>query len=877
MFNDNCAQMSFHVSSRVETRLPKRTLVGSVNFICVWILLSAANMLPAIGAQPYDGAGPFRLMHRNDRQGLDTLLSRGRVRPSELLTSDASTGTSLGQRTIFRDVVTGAEVWRLTNLPQGVVRHVYSIWPAWNANGRILQVQFSPSGGRAFVDGESGAISDGDKVRGGVWSPTEPDIVYTTASWNATIAVVAYDIAQGKVLRGIGPGGSGPGLEVSDDGKWLCWAFGGQDQAMIWAVARSDGSLCRMCSAAGGILSQKSPATFDPPPLQPPITDLDPRAIAGGMHSIHFTRAPDHSVSMDFNLRLKNGDWRVEQRVYSLEGKLMYVQKTRTGHTVRSPDGSFMFGETSHGYGKYDPIADRFFDPLNVADVYEGHISWTGYDPRWVAVSWHTRYGAEVTRVSMRPDNSIVRLCGVCPQTPQAGAYNNLAFACQSPDATKILFMSSMSGSVNEYVVVAANPRAPKLAGRWTREGFQLTIVPDPLSREIRRFKVYRAESNGGSYTEIGRIERSPHEPVFPIKPLVYLVKDASRAGEATFSVRAEEWSGLSSRYSDAVSTDGKPLPFCIEAEAQAFQGFKEGFDPRAAGDMDYLLVPSTSEECSLAMYNGLTDAQVWARVSGDGSLTAVSRDQMRSIARREYASWTWVNLGKLSGKITIKSHSPGFKIDRFYVAPAGQRPEGIGPDYAVAPAFSKLVPTGVHAKCLSPFAAKITWEFVPGARYYNVYASDHSDFTPAQSNLLYSPPAGAELAIDWGIKPAVRCYYKVVAVDADGSLSKPSSAVAIIAPRLPTETLQLQAENGEGATVVSDPSAADGKSATLESGKTLRFKFTTKTEGNFVIWNSFRCDHARALRLHVTIDNVRFDTRDMTYDYAMLFGRVIA
>ncbi|MCL2639650.1 MAG: hypothetical protein FWD53_02280, partial [Phycisphaerales bacterium] len=78
----------------------------------------------------YDGQGPWLFLDRPIKwQGLDTLMSRGRVRLSELLLTDklpegmppARFGVTASVRTIFRDLYTGAEVWRLTNLTSGGV------------------------------------------------------------------------------------------------------------------------------------------------------------------------------------------------------------------------------------------------------------------------------------------------------------------------------------------------------------------------------------------------------------------------------------------------------------------------------------------------------------------------------------------------------------------------------------------------------------------------------------------------------------------------------------------------------------------------------------------------------------------------------------
>ena len=104
----------------------------------------------------YDGRGRFRLHNPPLRdQGLKTLLSRGRVKPEGLMTVRTKGSiTWASDRTIFRDSMTGAEVWRLTNLPSGIVRHSYSGVPAWNANGRFIQFVI-PTRGSLLFDQEN--------------------------------------------------------------------------------------------------------------------------------------------------------------------------------------------------------------------------------------------------------------------------------------------------------------------------------------------------------------------------------------------------------------------------------------------------------------------------------------------------------------------------------------------------------------------------------------------------------------------------------------------------------------------------------------------------------------------------------------------------
>src|ERR1035437_5397499 len=126
----------------------------------------------------------------------------------------------------------------------------------------------------------------------------------------------------------------------------------------------------------------------------------------------------------------------------------------------------------------------------------------------------------------------------------------------------------------------------------------------------------------------------------------------------------------------------------------------------------------------------------------------------------------------------------------------------------------------GVQVKTKTPFAMEVTWKPVANARYYNVYAADKPDFVPAQSNLIYSPPVGCEHVIDWGLKPKTSYFYKVVAVDYDDTVSKPSAVAegktAILAM---ADTVEIACSSAAGAEIEVEKSVAGGKGVILEKG----------------------------------------------------------
>ncbi|MCL2640593.1 MAG: fibronectin type III domain-containing protein, partial [Phycisphaerales bacterium] len=765
------------------------------------LLVSAAVGAVAVAQAPttvdslqYDGQGPWEFHKRAiNGQGLDALASRGKVvRPFDVLLMDkppeilppSRHGVIGSVRTIFRDLYTGAEVWRVTSSTTGVDSHAGS-FSHWNANGRLIRF----SGGTMLMDQETCAMIVPQQAIG-LWSPSEPYIMFYNGVNNGVRASWVYDVQQRKVLRHMGPlvKGAGAITSVTEDGQWVSWLEGGQDTARRFAIARTDGSLYRGIRWDGGVIHEQSPATTEPPL---PTTAGD-SAVRGGMHGIRFTRSPNHILKTSLisdivTDRAKQTHW------FNTDGKL--IDQTRLmSHAADGPDGKSHIYEDGDGISGRDLTTGRTWRVFQSKGRTEGHMNWT-HDPNWAACSWMGPVGWEMVRMSMREDASIIRLCGVCPEDPKALTYQSMPHIQISPDGTKAMFMSSMLKSVNEYIVVAANPRTPQnLTSQWTAEGLKLTWVPNVPSRETKGYRIYQTDKSGQNYRQIGWVDTPEDRKVYSLEPISFTVPGVKQGEKVFFAVRAQEWSGLLSRYSNDVASDASmPVATYIEPELGEFTGFKQGFDPINASDMYYLFVP-TNEMCSISFTNPNKDAQVWVRVGGPvGSkfMADTTRIFQRTAEDVMEGDWKWVNLGNLSGEITLGSNTKGFKLDRIFLTSDGSIPTGLGLDYPTA-ASTTQTPTNVQIKLLRPFTAEVTWAAIPGVRYYNVYVSDKPDFVPAQSNLLYSPPVGTERVVDWGLKPGTQYYYKVAAVDYDGVSSQPTAAVALMTPTIAVQTVNV-------------------------------------------------------------------------------------
>ncbi|MCL2646373.1 MAG: fibronectin type III domain-containing protein [Phycisphaerales bacterium] len=857
------------------------------------LLLSAAVVTAAV-AQPapdkkalvpttldsiqYDGQGPWLFLDRPIKgQGLDTLVSRGRVRQSELVTMDhppaalppMHDGVTGNVRTIFRDLYTGAEVWRLTDYINGSVGQ-----GGWNPNGRFIRH------GDFLMEQESCAWGLPAQMIG-QFGPGNPYMTYFRGPYKGQVAAWAYDMMKREAYL-IGPPASkgqmwGGITSISPDGQWVCWLEGTQDLARRVGVAKTDGSMYRSIRWDGGIVHEQSPATMTPPPASKE-GDSD---LRGGFHYVSFTRSPDNVVMGSINGPL--GDSLAPNRLYFLDVNGKLVNKTPPmSHGASSPDGKSQIFERGDGVSGRDMATEQEYRVFSSKGRTEGHTSWAGLQ-NWAEASWMGPVGWEILRLSTRGDRSVIRLCGVCSQDPQALTYNSMPFGVLSPDGTKVKFLSSLTNSINAYLVVAANPQAPqKLTGQWTTEGgggFKLTWTPAKVSRETKGYRIYKTDRSGQNYRQVGWVETP--EGKFPCTdPMSFVVPGVKQGEKAFFAVRAQEWSGLLSRYSNDVASEaGASVAAYVEPESCEFSGFMQGFDPVNAGNMYYVFVPTAITKCEVSFKNPNKDAVVWARVgSADGANVGFTVNGT-AIPAKTYADWTWVNLGKLSGEIKLSSESKGFKLNRFFVTSDGSTPTGRGLDYPTEASFTPPVPANVQAKPQSPFAAEVTWAAIPGVRYYNVYAADKPDFVPAQANLLYSPPVderGTERVVDWGLKPGTQYYYKVVAVNYDGVVSQPSSAIAVATPAITVQTVNVDYATGTGGTIKDDPKASNGKMVVLKPNETLTVKFNVPVDGDYVIWHQWRMDKSDRTTVHIELNDKK-ENHIEWYHMGLLYGNLIS
>jgi len=199
------------------------------------------------------------------------------------------------------------------------------------------------------------------------------------------------------------------------------------------------------------------------------------------------------------------------------------------------------FGSYNGQHGLYIQLPG--YVPVRMANVPDGHVTWSGMDPEWffAAVGPGTDYQPEYSRRLLACNQDTATIEIICRPWDRSrgtdGGYDKYPRPNQSPDATKCWFHSDMLNSSNQYtgsyIAVFRKPYAPTAL---SYSGGQLTITPHVLSREVKSYLVYRNSGQGWQFVQ----EVPAGQVTCPV------------SGDGTYMVTSLEWSGLESDLSSA-------------------------------------------------------------------------------------------------------------------------------------------------------------------------------------------------------------------------------------------------------------------------------------------------------------------------------------
>lgn len=529
-----------------------------------------------------------------------------------------------------------------------------------------------------------------------------------------------------------------------------------------------------------------------------------------------------------------------------------------------------------------------------------GYVSWR-VTPEWMLYN----NGPQV--VKLWADGSNMQ--NLCFFNTISTTYYSLPWACSSPDGTKLVYRSTMTGNVEFYQAVVSKPLPPvNVAAKARGAAVELTWEAPTFSREIAGYLVYRSKESGRGYRQL-----TPQ----PVAQTRFLDEDAPKGRAFYYLITSVEHSGLESGCSAEVCAGpgwlGAVRHF-YEAEFAALeQPVLLRRSPLDASNMHYvsssdylrdkLQKPGSATFTLRAPKSATYRLLGRARVKeGAKQVTAKLSLDEKPVGewKLEGNAWVWtlaVQLALAEGQHRLQwsPDDSAFELDRICLTDDAKfAPHGFGLCDDVPPARVE----GVKAMADGAFAIALSWQTDKSVdlSHYNVYASRQPGREPSQATRVASVFKPSFL--DWGLRSGTSYAYRVTAVDRAGNEGPPSAEVIAQSEALTTATALVEAETGQvfgEVRLTDDPEAAGKKAVWIpELGTTgtptrfvpgkatggLTVEFPAPVDGTYVVWGRFRSIWREA-RLTLTIDgNAReAKTWPITFGYRhekayMIWGR---
>lgn len=454
--------------------------------------------------------------------GLKTLATRRGWRRLD----DTKRGdTWLSERLVYKDTVTGNEVWRMTCDPAVDCNDYYDI-PAWNADGSVMGFLTRRAGAKArwLMDANGGNLrpmltADGQPVGSGFWSVIRRDRFYQYDVVDGKTRVLALNPFTGE--RSVIVTAStvlGSMMPPHPSEEWFL--FGARKKDV------QEGSLAYVLGLDGSLRT----------------VDLEKR-----WHRLRFTTAPDQRLF--FNFDNPRTQWTIMP-----DGSQRCSIPESGGHPGWLPGGQEL---TYYEGGDIRAIS---FDGKRKRMIYKGFGGGHGascLDGEWF-VSDTGKGGPYPQSVVAIPTDGSQKANHVCKTMTSTYSHDNAewhpdhhtshAHPASSPDGTKALFNSDyMSQYTDIYVAVVRKPDAPREL-KIARKGDSVTLSwqPGKNHRETRGYHVYRGGVSPKSYARI---------TMSPLAEPRWTLSDRN----ASYVVTAIEHSGLESGPSNVV---GDPAAF---------------------------------------------------------------------------------------------------------------------------------------------------------------------------------------------------------------------------------------------------------------------------------------------------------------------------
>ncbi|MDP6779147.1 MAG: hypothetical protein QGI83_20510, partial [Candidatus Latescibacteria bacterium] len=419
---------------------------------------------------------------------LNALSERDGEKPYDKLRRD---GAYVSERTIFKDPVTGAEVWKMTHDPH-ISRHIYYDIPAWNADGSLLFFVSRRPGvgdGNWLMDADGGRIrelrirGESGRVTRPLWSIHHPSRMYYASHHRSRTTFCALNVNSGR-RRELASVDLVHNIEFcppSADEKKLLVRGRRDPDVKVWTVYMIDVK----------------------------TGERQTVPIEGNIHRLRFTRAPDYSIFYNLN------DPETEERLGSYVVMPDGSGKTelpcgRAGHPDWAPDGHAWSYASEAGIWAMDRDGRN---GRQLIDLSAGmHGGWSA-DGEWIVSDVTNRgpYANQIVMVHTRERGRLHRICfhnasyqGWGSMHPDSESTHPAPIS--SPDGTKIAYDSDRVGLWGEvYVAVCRRPCPPNgLNARRARNRVHLTWQRPEQSKELAGYLIYRSDRSGDGYRQVG-------------------------------------------------------------------------------------------------------------------------------------------------------------------------------------------------------------------------------------------------------------------------------------------------------------------------------------------------------------------------------------
>ena len=417
----------------------------------LWLSLLGITVASALAAQ--EPSAEDRI------QQLGELASRRHIKPFELLRTAA--GEYPGERTLFKDVTTGAVIWKMSHNP-GYNFHTYSNLAVWNLDGsRLLFTSTRPGRDRNWLVSPDG----------GRWAPIKPDgawVYWSELSKDRVIYednrrhIFETDVATGET-RQLWDLSKEPGelklFRPSHDGKKFVV------RQMRIPVGKTTHSFALVLNADGTGEIQR----------------IDLGTEAG---QVWYLKRADHSFT--FNQEGGEGErcqWRCEPEkggaIHKISPYMFYhasispLGTRAVAGQARTPKALWI---TDLDAGSSKPVI-LFSEEENKTGG--GHFSWK-VDESWFVGSvgnaiYEVQAGSGQKRLVCVPNTQHSARAESEPES--------------SPDGTKLAYNSTMLGDCDAYVAVRKLPDPPR---NVQRQGRVLAWDPPEHARELAGYGIYR-------------------------------------------------------------------------------------------------------------------------------------------------------------------------------------------------------------------------------------------------------------------------------------------------------------------------------------------------------------------------------------------------